>query len=134
MINSTCRRACLLPLPGVLLTATLFAQAPAAPPKPDSPAVTRHVELARSAAGNDWTQAVDFICKVNPDRANRADDPLIAPTKIFDNVYAIGRIGTVVYVVQTSAGLVLIDSGYADQLDSVLLPGLRTLGLDPANV
>ena len=71
-------------------------QAPAAPPKPDTPAVTQHVDLARKAAGTEWTQAVDFICKVNPDRANRADDPLIAPTKIFDNVYAIGRTGTVV--------------------------------------
>ena len=134
MINSTCRRACSLPLPAVLLTATLVAQAPAPPPKPDSPAVTRHVDLARGAAGSEWTQAVDFICKVNPDRANRADDPLIVPTKIFDNVYAIGRIGTVVYAIQTSAGLVLIDSGYADQLESVLLPGLRALNLDPATV
>ena len=71
-------------------------QAPAAPPKPDTPAVTQHVDLARKAAGTEWTQAVDFICKVNPDRANRADDPLIAPTKVFDNVYAIGRTGTTV--------------------------------------
>ena len=100
-------------------------QAPAVPPKPDTPAVTQHIDLARKAAGTEWTQAVDFICKVNPDRANRVDDPLIAPTKIFDNVYAIGRTGTVVHAITTSAGLVLIDAGYADQLETVLLPGLR---------
>jgi metallo-beta-lactamase class B len=109
-------------------------QAPAAPPKPDTPAVTQHVDLARKAAGTEWTQAVDFICKVNPDRANRVDDPLIAPTKIFDNVYAIGRTGTVVYAITTSAGIVLIDAGYADQLETVLLPGLKAVGLDPNNV
>ena len=109
------------------------AQAPTLP-KPDTPAVIRHVEPARKAAGADWTQAVDFICKVNPYRANRDDDPLIAPTKIFDNVYAIGRTGTVVYAITTSAGIVLIDSGYADQIETVLLPGLKALGLDPANV
>ena len=109
-------------------------QAPAGPPKPDTPAVTQHVDLARKAAGTEWTQAVDFICKVNPDRANRVDDPLIAPTKIFDNVYAIGRTGTVVYAITTSAGIVLIDAGYADQLETVLLPGLKAVGLDPNNV
>jgi metallo-beta-lactamase class B len=108
--------------------------APAAPPKPDTPAVTRHLDAARKAAGTEWTAAVEFICKVNPDRANRADDPLIAPTKIFDNVYAIGRTGTVVYAVTTSAGIVLIDAGYADQLETVLLPGLKAVGLDPGNV
>ncbi len=109
-------------------------QAPAAPPKPDTPAVTQHVDLARKAAGTEWTQAVDFICKVNPDRANRADDPLIAPTKVFDNVYAIGRSGTTVWAITTSAGIVLIDAGYADQLETVLLPGLKAVGLDPNNV
>jgi metallo-beta-lactamase class B len=109
-------------------------QAPAAAPKPDTPAVTQHIDLARKAAGTEWTQAVDFICKVNPDRPNRADDPLIAPTKLFDNVYAIGRTGTVVYAITTSAGIVLIDAGYADQLESVLLAGLKTLGLDANNV
>ena len=120
-----------------MAASTLHAQAPqapAAPPKPDTPAVTQHVDLARKAAGTEWTQAVDFICKVNPDRANRVDDPLIAPTKIFDNVYAIGRTGTVVYAITTSAGIVLIDAGYADQLETVLLPGLKAVGLDPNNV
>ena len=96
--------------------------------------MTQHIDLARKAAGTEWTQAVDFICKVNPDRANRADDPLIAPTRLFDNVYAIGRTGTVVYAITTSAGIVLIDAGYADQLETVLLPGLKAVGLDPNNV
>jgi metallo-beta-lactamase class B len=118
-------------------TGTILAQAPPQqqpPPKPDTPAVTRHIDAARKAAGEEWTQAVDFICVVNPNRANRPDDPLIEPTKVFDNVYAIGRLGTIVWTITTSGGIVLIDSGYADQLETVLLPGLRKLGLDPANV
>jgi metallo-beta-lactamase class B len=114
---------------------TILAQAPQQPPpKPDTPAVTRHIDAARKAAGEDWTQAVDFICAVNPNRANRPDDPLIEPTKVFDNVYAIGRLGTIVWTITTSEGIVLIDAGYADQLETVLLPGLRKVGLDPANV
>jgi metallo-beta-lactamase class B len=109
-------------------------QAPAAAPRPDTPAVTRHIDAAKKAAGSEWTAAVDFICKVNPDRANRPDDAEIEPTKLFDNVYAMGRIGTVVYAITTSDGIVLIDSGYADQLETLLLPAMRKLNLDPANV
>ena len=84
----------------------LVAQAP--PPivtkGPDTPAVTRHIDAATTAAGVEWGPAVEFICKPNQDRANRADDPVITPTKLFDNVYAIGRTSTVVYAVTTSAG------------------------------
>ena len=109
-------------------------QAPVAPPKPDTPAVLRHVDAARKAAGTEWTQAVEFICSADQSRANRPDDPEIEPTKIFDNLYAVGRTGTVVYAITTSEGVVLIDAGYADQVATVLLPGLRKLGLDPANV
>ena len=110
------------------------AQAPAAPPKPDTPAVTQHVDLARKAAGTEWTQAVDFICKVNPDRANRVDDPLIAPTKIFDNVYAIGRTGTVGLGHHHVGGHRAHRRGLRRSLETVLLPGLKAVGLDPNNV
>lgn len=136
MIRTTHLHAC--GLAAVLASAVSLpaaqAPAPAAPAKPDSPAVTRHIEAARQAAGTEWTAAVDFICKVNPDRANRPDDPVITPTKLFDNVYAIGRTSTVVYAVTTSAGTVLIDAGYADQVETVLLPGLKAVGLDPGSV
>lgn len=113
----------------VLPAATAGGQAPA-----DSAAAARHVAAAKTAAGADWQPAFEFICAVNPTRANRPDDPLIEPTKIFDNVVAIGRLGTVVYAVTTSDGIMLIDSGYADQVETVLLPGLRKAGLDPGNV
>lgn len=126
---------------GLLLaacSAAVAAHAPqgraTAPPASDSAEVQRLLAQARAAAGTEWTEAVDFICAQNPNRANRPDDPLIQPTKVFDNLFAVGRSGTTVWVVRTSSGLVLIDAGYADQLDTVLLPGLRQLGLDPDQV
>lgn len=67
-------------------------------------------------------------------RANSADDPVIQPARIFDNVYAIGSVGTVAYVVRTSGGLMLIDALPANELESRLLPGFAALGLDPAQV
>lgn len=112
------------------------AQAPPAQetPKPDSPEVRQLLDTARRSAGRDWTEAFEFICAPNPNRANRPDDPELEPTKVFDNLYVIGRSGTAVWAVTTSDGIVLIDSGYADQLDSVLLPGMKKLGLDPGQV
>ena len=59
---------------------------------------------------------------------------MIQPAKIFDNVYAIGNVGTVAYVIQTSAGLMMIDALGANQVESDLLPGFTKLGLDPAQV
>jgi metallo-beta-lactamase class B len=119
------------------LCATALAVAQAPPqnqPKPDGPAIRQRIEALRARAGTEWSEAVDFICALNPNRANRPDDPEIEPTRVFDNLAVVGRTGTAVWIVTTSTGLVLIDAGYEDQLDSVLLKGMKTLGLDPARV
>ena len=113
------------------LTSVLAGQAPsAAPTKPDSIEVTAHVEKARKIADSTWASEARFFCLVP--RPNSPTDPLIEPTKVFDNVYAIGRSGTVVYVITTPDGNILIDSGYANEVESVLLAGMNKLGLDPA--
>ena len=126
----------------IVVASSLFAAAKAsaqgapaaAPPPPDSAAVAAIVNRARQAAGTQWGVTVDFTCTVDGGRGNRPDDPLITPTRVFDNLYAIGRTSTVVWAITTTAGIMLIDSGYADQIDSVLLPGMRQLGLDPNDV
>lgn len=100
--------------------------------KPDTPQIKEHLDKARAAAGMQWTQAFQFFC-VEP-RANGNDDPPIEPSKVFDNVYVIGNTGTVAYAITTSEGIILLDSLAANQVDSVLLPGMRKLGLDPAMV
>ena len=119
-----------------IVTVVLRAQGrQAAPlPKPDTPDVLTHVAAAEKAAGREWQTEAAFFCSPNPNRANRPDDPLLEPTRLFDNVYVIGRAGTAVFAITTADGIVLIDSGYADQLDSVLLPGLKALGLDESRV
>jgi metallo-beta-lactamase class B len=100
--------------------------------RPDSPAVQAIVARAKSTGGTMWAEEAHFFCEAP--RANSPNDPPIEPTRIFDNVYAIGNSGTVVYVVKTSAGLVMIDALGANQVESVLLPGFKALGLDPAQV
>ena len=112
-----------------------FVQAqapPAAPAKPDSPEVKALIEKAKKTAGTQFADEAHFFCEAP--RGNSATDPIIEPTKIFDNVYAIGNAGTVVYVVQTSNGLLMFDSLAANLLNTQLLPGFQKLGLDPTNV
>jgi metallo-beta-lactamase class B len=119
-------------------TAVIASQQPA-PATPDTPAVTMMIDQLRSAVGPRWSQALHFWCEAP--RANRPDDPPIPATRIFDNVYAVGNSGTTVYVLRTSAGLLMIDAlGAGDaqattaQLESQLLPGFQKAGLDPAQV
>ena len=45
-----------------------------------------------------------------------------------------GDLGTVVYAITTPNGIVLIDALYPVKLDTVLLPQMKALGLDPAKV
>jgi metallo-beta-lactamase class B len=99
---------------------------------PDSPAIIEQLSRLKTSVGPRWADAVHFWCEAP--RANRPDDPAIQPTKIFDNVYAIGNVGTVAYVIQTSAGLMMIDALGANQVESELLPAFTKLGLDPAQV
>ena len=108
------------------------APVPAMPAKPDSPEVQALIAKAKTTGGAMWATEAHFFCEAP--RANSASDPVIVPTKIFDNVYAIGNVGTTVYVVQTSDGLLMIDSMGAAQVETDLLPGFRKLGLDPAQV
>jgi metallo-beta-lactamase class B len=113
-----------------LVATTVSAQVPEA--KPDSPAVQAIVARAKTAAGAMWAEEAHFFCEAP--RANSPNDPPIAPMQIFDNVYVIGNAGTVAYVIRTSAGLVMIDALGANQVESVLLPGFKALGLDPAQL
>jgi metallo-beta-lactamase class B len=117
----------------VIAAGLLHSQPPAqAPAKPDSDAVKALVEKAKKAGGARWAEEAHFFCEAP--RANSPNDPAIEPTKIFDNVYAIGDQGTVAYVVQTSAGLLMIDSLSPQDVETKLLPGFKALGLDPAMV
>jgi metallo-beta-lactamase class B len=97
-------------------------------------AVDDHVQAARTSAGADWQEVADFFCVEGAARTPSTENPLIEPTQLFDNLYAIGRRGNVVYAITTTEGIVLIDSGYPGQEESVLLTGLAELGLDPNDI
>jgi len=117
----------------VLTAGLLSAQAPpAASAKPDSDAVKALIVKAKKVGGPRWADEGHFFCEAP--RANSPSDPPIEPTKIFDDVYVIGDQGTVAYIIQTSQGLLMIDSLSPGDTQTKLLPGFQKLGLDPAMV
>ena len=63
---------------------------PPAPARPDSPAIIGQLDRLKQSVGPRWADAVRFWCEAP--RANRPDDPVIQPARIFDNVYAIGNV------------------------------------------
>ncbi len=99
----------------------------------DAAAIQSHIESAKRVAGTRWAEAANYFC-AESSMPNRPTDPAIAPTRLFDNLSVVGSVGTAVYILQTSQGLILIDTGYPEQIDSVLIPGLKALHLDPAQV
>jgi len=114
-------------------------QPPQAAAKPDTAEVKMMIDRLRKTVGPRWKDAVHFWCE--EPRANRPDDAAIVPARIFDNVFAMGNIGTTVYVIRTSSGLLMIDAlggndapSTSAQVESQLLPGFEQLGLDPAQV
>lgn len=125
--------AYLLVLPLVLIgwTASIQAQEIVAA---DPVVVREHWNAARLVAGEEWADAFDFFCGPPPDDLDGSVSPILEPVQLFDNLFILGRSRTVVYALTTSEGIVLIDSGYPGQEESVLLPGLREAGLDPNDI
>ncbi len=106
---------------------------PAAPPRPDNPQSLMHVDAARTLAGSDaWLQApFTFYCVAGNARGNSPAAPELEPVKLFDNVYAVGNSEATVYAIVTPQGIILIDSGYADRVETVVVAGLKTRGARP---
>lgn len=99
----------------------------------DASSIQGHIDRAKAAAGSRWAEAADYFC-AESSMPNRPTDPAIEPTHLFENVDVLGSVGTAIYIVRTNAGLIMIDAGYPEQIESVLLPGLKALQLDPAQV
>ncbi len=117
----------------------LFAAVPtlAQPPAqnaPQPPAALAHIDSARTLASDDLAVTFDFFCVPGNARPNNFSAPALTPVKLFDNLYAVGNSESVVYALTTSDGIVLLDSGHPGDIETIVLPGLVALGLDPADI
>jgi metallo-beta-lactamase class B len=133
MRTSTTPLALLL---GLAMASAAAAQAPPSFPvsgPPDWAGFRAHADKARALAGEQWKAAAEYFCSPGV-RVNLISDPAIEPTRLFDNVWALGDEGTTVYAVTTPDGIVLIDALYPDKYETTLLPQMTKAGLDPAKV
>lgn len=118
------------------LAAALALAGGAGAAEPD--AAHRHVEAARLLAGSDMAPIVDgYLCRA-PQAANASLVPILADQSgpiaaaAFDNLYYVGARFVGAWILQTSAGLVLIDAMWSERdARDVIEPGMRKLGLDP---
>ena len=103
------------------------------PPKPDNPQSLAHINAAKKIAANDTFLAnpLNFFCVAGNARAQNNNAPDLEPVKLFDNVYAIGNSETTVYALTSADGIVLLDAGFENKVESVTVPQLQKLGFDP---
>jgi metallo-beta-lactamase class B len=135
MKTSTVAAAAVLGL-GLAMPPAAWAQPPFVLPisgPPDWSGYKAHADKAKALAGKEWAAAAEYFCSPGV-RVNLIGDPEIEPTRLFDNVWALGDEGTTVYAVVTPAGIVLIDALYPDKYEKTLLPQMAKAGLDPAQV
>jgi metallo-beta-lactamase class B len=101
---------------------------------PADSAAAEQRDAAKAAAGTRWENAYRYLCTADPHLPNQVTDEAVEPQWIFDDVALLGDRGTVIYVLKTAAGVMLIDSGYSTRVESLLLPSLAKLGVDPTTI
>lgn len=113
----------------------LGQRGPGQPARPDTAESMRHLDAARALAGDDpfLLHPHRFFCVAGNARAQNNNAPDLEPTKLFDNVYAVGNSETAVYALTSSEGILLLDAGFENKAQA-LVAQLQRLGLDPARV
>jgi len=121
----------------------LVAQAP-------NQALLAQLERARTAAGQDHLGMYGRLCAVPIERAGLPEitDPVpgsfptidparewyAEPAQVFDDLYFLGQTSFSVWAVRSSEGIILIDAIFDYSVEDEVVDGLRTLGLDPAEI
>ena len=124
---------------GVALS-SMDARAQRGTPLPDKATTKAAQDLiahAMAIARDDLKSEAEDACL--PGGPARDPDPRpmqkVEPLKVFDNLYYVGfeQVGT--WTLDTGAGLILFDTlNNPREAEEVLVPGLKQLGLDPANI
>lgn len=108
--------------------------------------VQAQIAVANQAAGDDpaLQQLAALFCadpKAQPGRGGgneeSAGDPQKTyqePMQVFDNLYFLGNKRVNAWAVTTSAGIILIDSLHASEVQDQIVGGMAKLGLDPKQI
>ena len=120
-----------------------------------------HFAAAKSAAGDDFKNLLNFQCygpgqEANAEaapgaqgkqggggigaRGGRGQGPpdrstwYAEPVKVFDNLYFFGQSEYAVWAITTSQGIIVLDTIFDYSVEEEVAGGMKKLGLDPANI
>jgi metallo-beta-lactamase class B len=109
-------------------------------------------KAAKTAAGLEHLGTLNRLCFVPPVNGAPSDndsvpayitDPSKAPAKstwyadsarAFDDLYFVGGSVHSAWILKTSSGLILIDTGYQYSASTLILDGMKKFGLDPKDI
>jgi metallo-beta-lactamase class B len=112
-------------------------------------AADAHISSARAASGKDFDALLGVTCDLVKPPAGVAPAAPAAPAapgpparatwyaepaKVFDNVYFVGQSEYSAWAVTTSDGIILMDAIFDYSVEDEVVNGLKTLGLDPAQI
>lgn len=111
----------------------------------ESAVAQKHIAAAMALAKSDLVNEAKMFCTpTGPQRPALArqaagvppiPDEVIEPVRVFENLYYIGFNDVGAWAIQTSEGIILIDTlNSSDEARDVLVPGLKKMGLDPARI
>ena len=89
-------------------------------------------ELAGDVASLQMTQLQQ--CKMVSEQDNPNLNDAVEPIQLFDNLYFFGTNNVGVFLFTTDEGYIMIDSGFANMTEDLILPGMEQMNLDPAQV
>ena len=112
--------------------------------------IDAHIAAARVAAGQDYRATFVNLCLPaaprggGPGPAGRGAAPAPStpdratwyapPFKVFDNLYWLGTRQHSSWALQTSAGIIIIDTNFAWATGPEIIEGITTLGLNPSDI
>jgi metallo-beta-lactamase class B len=125
-----------------LLTLAACATSPATPPVSQA-TVQAHLDAAARAADGDLQPLLE-LCKPAPADRPKGDDKALAaliakpappPGRAFDNLYFVGDAWVSAWAINTSDGIILIDTlNTGKEAGQLIERGLRRFGLNPARI
>lgn len=129
-----------------MLAAALVTTTPSQAQNPQ--AAQPHRAAARAAAGDRFTGIYTATCGADekpatpaapPARTARTGPPdrsewYAPPQQVFDNLYWVGEKEHSSWALKTSDGIILLDTLYSYAVEAEIVDGLKTLGLDPAQI
>lgn len=133
----------------VTLLLSLMAVSPVAlAAQPPSSEIDAHIAAARTAAGLDYRATFVNLCLPSAPRGGgrgrgaRGGAPqtpdrstwYAPPFKVFDNLYWLGTRQHSSWALQTSGGIIIIDTNFAWATEPEIVEGLTTLGLNPRDI